>query len=212
VTDCNLLNRKLNKLFVRYGSPSQLSSNLQNLKPFAQVFESRFAPEIFKAYLRQIELYIQSLQSSDISQQAQHWISQRCTKFVIDFFDECVKPKSTWNLMRPHLPLLLQHFIFPLLCPTDEEIDEFTNDPVEYTRAHASEIILDYYTRPETSAFSLLETLTACRKKSTLGPLLSFANDIVSGCASRLFSGFPILRWDFIDIRKRGLQKRKKAR
>lgn len=47
-------------------------------KAFAAHFEQHFAPEIFKAYLKQVELYIG----------AQAWLSRRCVKLTIDFLDE----------------------------------------------------------------------------------------------------------------------------
>lgn len=51
---------------------------MKEYKPFAAHFESHFAPEIFKAYLRQVELYIGK----------QAWLSQRCIKLTIDFMDD----------------------------------------------------------------------------------------------------------------------------
>jgi hypothetical protein len=164
------------RLFVRYGSPSQLHPNLQAYKPFAENFEAHFAPEIFKCFLKQVELYVQG---SPV-----HWLSQRARKLIVDFIEECVKPKSTWNLLRPHLPLLLQHFFFPMICPSNDELLEFDEDPIEYARSHASEIVTDYFIKPETAVLNLLETLCQCRKKSALVPLVSFAVQIMEECVA----------------------------
>lgn len=81
-SDCHF--PQLNRLFARYGSPSQLSSNMTEYKAFAAHFESHFAPEIFKAYLKQVELFIGG----------QAWLSRRCVKLTIDFLDEWFVPFS----------------------------------------------------------------------------------------------------------------------
>lgn len=145
---------------------------MAHYKPFAQNFEQNFAPEIFKAYLRQVE---GSLQPDN-----PQWLSPRCQKYVVDFLDECVKPKSTWALLRPQLPLLISHFLFPLLCPTDEDLSLFEDDPSEWVRGHFSLYSDDLYSKPEASILSLFDTLVACRKSSTLAPLVSFATSVIS--------------------------------
>lgn len=167
------LGTQLNRLFIRYGSVSQLPDNMAQYKPFASNFEQNFAPEIFKAYLRQVEL---SLPTSDNRQ----WLSQRCQKLVVDFLEECVKPKSTWALLRPQLPLLISHFLFPLLCPTDDELSLFEDDPLEWVQNHFSLFSEDIVNKPEYSVLGLFDTLVACRKSSTLAPLVSFSTSVVS--------------------------------
>lgn len=149
---------------------SQLPDNMAQYKQFAQNFESSFAPEIFKAYLRQVELSLGS----------QQWLSPRCQKYVVDFLDECVKPKSTWALLRPQLPLLIEHFLFPLLCPTDEDLQLFEDDPSEWVRGHFSLYSDDILSKPEASVLGLFDTLVECRKSSTLAPLVGFANSVIA--------------------------------
>ena len=43
---------QLNRLYSRYGSPSQLTDPFKAYKPFAANFEPHFAPEILKAYMQ----------------------------------------------------------------------------------------------------------------------------------------------------------------
>lgn len=85
-------------------------------------------------------------------------MSRRCVRFVLEFFEDwcvlfhlsslcaytdlsnytcnSVKPKVMWQLLKPHLDLLISRFVFPCLCLTDEELEQFEDDPVEYCRAH----------------------------------------------------------------------------
>lgn len=41
-----------------------------------------------------------------------------------------------WQQLKPHLDLLISRFVFPCLCLTDEELEQFDDDPIEYCRAH----------------------------------------------------------------------------
>ena len=66
-------------MFIRFGNPSQLPSVLKkDYMNFAQHFVTTFAPEIFKVYLHQIELFI-----SD-----QVWLSRKCSYQIFSFLTE----------------------------------------------------------------------------------------------------------------------------
>lgn len=72
----------LGRLFNRFGNPSQLPSSMQEeYGAFAQHFVTTFAPEIFKIYLQQVELYVSG----------QAWLSRKCQYQMFGFFTEwCV--------------------------------------------------------------------------------------------------------------------------
>lgn len=161
---------QLNRLYNYYGSPSQLPSNRANFKAFAQNFEAHFAPEILKAYLACVERYASG----------QVWMSKRCSRFVLEFFEDCVKPKSMWGQLKPHLDLLIERFVFPCLCLTDDEIEQFDEDPIEYARSHFGDFLEDFFSSPLTAAISFVQVLTKARKALTLMPILNTINSIVS--------------------------------
>ena len=164
------LHPQLNRLYNTYGSPAHLPSSRTHLKPFAQNFESHFAPEIFKSYLRCIEGYVGG----------HVWMSRRCCRFVLEFLEDCVKPKKMWQLLQPHLDLLISRFVFPCMCLTDEEVEQFDEDPVEYCRAHFGDFVEDWFSSPITAAISFLQVLAKLRKSVTLMPLLNNVNQIVA--------------------------------
>lgn len=67
------------KCLPRFGNPSQLPSPLQGeYGAFADHFVKAFAPEIFKVYLHQIELYVSG----------QAWLSKKCQYQILQFFTE----------------------------------------------------------------------------------------------------------------------------
>lgn len=66
-------------LLSRYGNPTSITTNnTENYEKFSKHFIQNFAPEILKAYLQQIELWV--------SKQA--WLSKICLSCTIAFMDE----------------------------------------------------------------------------------------------------------------------------
>jgi hypothetical protein len=115
----------LGRLFHRFGNPSQLPSPMQEeYGVFAQHFATNFAPEIFKVYIHQVELFVSG----------QTWLSKKCQYNIFQFFTECVKPKSTWQLLRPHFETLISSFVFPQLSFTPAKQEVWETDPVDYIR------------------------------------------------------------------------------
>lgn len=157
----------LNKLFSRYGNPSQLPSNLEKYQPFAQQFVNTFAPEILSVYLRLTEASIKGEQ----------WLSKRQVHFLFRYYEECIKPKSTWNLLKPHVNTLVQNFVFPRLCTREEDEELWDLDPVEFVRSHIDPI--DGYGNPDTSAASFLQTVVSKRTKAAFLPQLEFVTSVV---------------------------------
>jgi len=72
------------------------------------------------------------------------FLSDRCVFLIVDFLEEwscpyhthgltfSIKPKVTWNLLKNNVQNLLAHVIFPLLCLTEEDLELWNDDPVEY--------------------------------------------------------------------------------
>ncbi|KAF9222983.1 ARM repeat-containing protein [Gyrodon lividus] len=163
----------LGRLFHRFGNPSQLPSPMQKeYETFANHFVTAFAPEIFKVYLQQVELYV--------SKQA--WLSKKCQYQIFQFFTECIKPKSTWILLKPHVDSLVAKFVFPHLCfnPSDQQLWE--SDPVEYVRASIDEY--ENLSSPVSGATSFILCLASVRTKIAFLPMLRFVNNVLDSNAA----------------------------
>ncbi|KAL2834288.1 armadillo-type protein [Aspergillus cavernicola] len=158
----------LNRLFIRYGNPTTMSKTSNpDYSQFAKSFISTFAPEILKGYLQEIDKYVSKGQ----------WLSNPALSYTLIFFEECVKPKAMWDHLKPHMENLIAHFVFPILCQTDEDIELFQTDPSEYLHRK-----LNYYeevSAPDVAATNFLVTLTKNRKKQTFS-ILTFVNGVVS--------------------------------
>jgi hypothetical protein len=62
-----------------FGNPSQLPSPMQDeYGAFAQHFVTTFAPEIFKVYIHQVELFVSG----------QVWLSKKSQYHIFQFFTE----------------------------------------------------------------------------------------------------------------------------
>ncbi|KAI9743827.1 MAG: hypothetical protein M1818_002561 [Claussenomyces sp. TS43310] len=158
----------LNRLFVRYGNPGSLQKgNGEDYTEFSKSFIANIAPEILKGYLQQIERWVAKTA----------WLSRPCLSYTLVFLDECVRPKQMWAHLKPHLDSLVTHFIFPVMCLSEEDIEKFDVDPEEYLHHK-----LNYYeevSAPDVAATNFLVTLTKVRRKHTF-TILTFVNTIVN--------------------------------
>ncbi|KIK08065.1 hypothetical protein K443DRAFT_672947 [Laccaria amethystina LaAM-08-1] len=158
----------LGRLFHRFGNPSQLPSTMkEEYGVFAEHFVTMFAPEILNIYLRQMELYVSN----------QAWLSKKCQYLIFTFFNECVKPKSTWTLLKPHFENLVSTFVFAQLSFNEAKKALWENDPVDYIRVSVDEY--EVYATPVSAATTFLFSLAASRTKATFMPILGFINTIL---------------------------------
>lgn len=157
----------LNRLFVRYGNPTSLAKNNgDEYSEVAKVFISTFAPEILKGYLTQIDAWVQK----------RIWLSKPCLSNTLSFLDECVKPKTMWAHLKPHMPVLIEHLLFPVLCQSDDDLQQFEDEPAEYL--HRKLNFYEEVSAPDVAATNFLVTLTKSRRKQTF-EVLEFINNIV---------------------------------
>ncbi|KAJ7604447.1 armadillo-type protein [Mycena polygramma] len=163
--------RVLGWLFRRFGNPSQLSEEMkEDYNAFAQCFISMFAPDTIAMYLRQVELYIAGAA----------WLSKNCQYQIFVFFAECVKPKSTWLLLKPHAQKLVESFVCPQFSFTPAKQCLWESDPVDYARVAADE----YELFPmAVSARSFLISLVNYRTRWTFEPILKFVTGVLGSSA-----------------------------
>ncbi|KAF7299860.1 Importin N-terminal domain-containing protein [Mycena chlorophos] len=163
----------LGRLFHRFGNPSQLPSAMQDeYMAFAQHFVTVFAPEILAIYLRQVELYVSGTA----------WLSKKCQYHVFTFFTECIKPKSTWTLLKPHAQTLVESFVFPQLSFNPARQQLWESDPIEYVRMSVDEY--ESFATPVSAATTFLFSLASNRTKTSFMPILGFVNGILRSNAS----------------------------
>ena len=134
---------------------------------FSKSFLANFAPEILKGYLQSVEKWASKTT----------WLSKPSLSYTLSFLDECVKPKSMWNHLKPHMDTLISHVFFPILCQSDEDIELFDSDPPEYL--HRKLNFYEEVSAPDVAATNLLVSLTKSRRKQTFS-ILNFVNGVVN--------------------------------
>lgn len=157
----------LDRLFQRYGDPTQLGSETaEDYGEFARLFTAHFAPEIMKCYLGQVQNW-----STDPKT---HWLSPRSLYFISSFLTSCVKPKSTWALLKDNFDSLVEHFVFPQICQTADDLDLWEADPQEYINKRID--IYDDYSSPDVAAINFLVACCSRKKTTCFIHTLEFVN------------------------------------
>lgn len=82
-----------------------------------------------------------------------------------------------WAHLKPHLDSLITHFLFPIMCLSEQDIEDFETDPEDYL--HHKLNFYEEVSAPDVAATNFLVTLTKVRRKNTFG-ILTFVNSIVS--------------------------------
>ncbi|KAK0547673.1 Nonsense-mediated mRNA decay protein 5 [Tilletia horrida] len=159
----------LNKLFFAYGNPSQLPPAKAVYKPFAERFASLFAPEILKVYLRKTEQYVTG----------QAWLSKRAQRFQFKLYEQCVRPKTTWALLKPSANHLVQAFVLPTLSWSAEDEEMWELDSADYVRSQTEGS--DDHASPRFAAKDFLLSLVTKRAKAALQPQLDFITSVITG-------------------------------
>ncbi|WFD34197.1 Nonsense-mediated mRNA decay protein 5 [Malassezia cuniculi] len=156
----------LNKLFARYGSPSQLSPSMKSYRPFAEHFIAHFAPEILKAYLHTCERIVAGM-----------WISRPVARSLLNFFTECVKAKAMWQMLRPHMQQIIEAVVYPRLCFSEEDAELWELDPIDFVRSFTDP--LDEAASVSSAAALLLSTAVGRRTKTQFIPTLEFITKVL---------------------------------
>ncbi|ROT41635.1 importin-beta domain-containing protein [Sodiomyces alkalinus F11] len=158
----------LNRLFIRHGNTQGIAGSKDDGQiQFAKDFEKNIAPEILKHYLAEIEKWVAKTA----------WLSRPCLTYTLVFLDESVRPKEMWNHLKPHLQNLVTHFVFPVLCLSEEDIEKFEDEPDEYL--HRKLNFYEEASAPDVAATNFLVGLTKNRRKQTF-EILKFVNAVVN--------------------------------
>ncbi|KAG6854284.1 hypothetical protein C0991_008532 [Blastosporella zonata] len=158
----------LGRLFHKFGNPSQLPSAMQDqYGAFAQHFVTHFAPEILRTYINQVQLFVSN----------QTWLSKKCQYQIFHFFTECIKPKSTWVLLKPSVETLVSSFVFPQLSFNETKKALWEEDPIDYVRMAIDEY--ENFASPISAATTFLFSLASNRTKTSFMPILGFINTVL---------------------------------
>lgn len=62
------------------------------------------------------------------------YLSPRVANLLLQHATQALAFPATWRALKPHVPALLSHVVFPLLCFDDDDAELWVDDPHEYIR------------------------------------------------------------------------------
>jgi hypothetical protein len=130
----------MTRCFHRYGNPGKTE---QEYNEFSNWFLHTFSEGIIHAMLRILEQYCNK-----------QYLPRRLLQMVLNCITMGVTHSISWKVIQPHVQLLVQGVIFPLLCHTDEDEQLWHSDPVEYIRVKFD--VYEEFFNPSTAAQSFL--------------------------------------------------------
>lgn len=153
----------LARVFDRYGCPGSVSRKFGS---FAKWYMETFSDGIIEVCLKILELQGNRL-----------FVPPRVLQQTLNYLTTAMNLSFTWKLIKPHMPLIIQNILFPLMSYTEEDANLWENDPHEYIRLKFD--VFEDYVSPVTAAQNLLHT--CCQKrKGMLQKVVQFAITVLT--------------------------------
>jgi hypothetical protein len=155
----------MSRLFSRYGIPNYADDDAG--KAFAVYFSTHVAPQFLGPVCETLNL-----------RPTGKFCTDRVVHLSLTFVDLAVELASTYKLLKPHLEFLLFQVCFPTMCLTQEDVETFENDPVEFVQKQNSPLA-DFYD-PRMSAITLVKDLVKHRGQDVTQNLLGRMTEILN--------------------------------
>ena len=84
---------------------------------------------------------------------------------------------NLWKMFKPHTAAVLRDVVFPLLCFSDEDVERWEDDPIDYVRSTLE--TEEDYGSPLMFAKNLIQALLKDRGSYALPLMLQFARDVL---------------------------------
>ncbi|KAK2154166.1 hypothetical protein LSH36_275g06021 [Paralvinella palmiformis] len=142
---CHIVTR----CFERYGSPGSV---MKEYTEFARWYLKSFSGGILAVLLKLLDQYRQK-----------QYVSPRVLQQILNYLNIGVDHAFSWKIIKPHMLVIIQKIIFPLMCHTDEDQELWESDPAEYIRVKYD--VFQEFFSPVTAAQTLLCTVVTRRKE-----------------------------------------------
>lgn len=155
------------RMFERYGSPGHVTKEYNQ---FAEWFLPTFSNGILEVLLMQLDGY-----------RGGNWLPPRVIQQILNYLNQAVSHALTWKILKPHMSVIIQDVLFPIMSYTAEDHDLWTVDPHEYIRVKFD--VFEDFISPVSAAQTLLHS--ACKKrKEMLQKTLTFLTQILTNPAT----------------------------
>ena len=164
----------LHRIVQRHGNPSRKPEgpNADALSVFATHFQASSSARCLQACLRVLG---QAAPGSAVA------VPPRVLTLCLNYVDESIKFKVSYQLLKPQLLPLFTNVIFPRLCFDDADAERWEEDATEFV-CREFDVIEEFYS-PRAAARTLLLTLTEKRPKDCLHQILSSCSEVLAASA-----------------------------
>ncbi|KAK2707971.1 hypothetical protein QYM36_015599, partial [Artemia franciscana] len=153
----------LTRTFERYGSPGSVT---QEYDEFAGFYLNTFAIGFLEVVVRILDASRQKV-----------YVSPRVLQLSLTYVGQSIKHAVCWKLLKPHIQMVIQNILFPLLCFTRQDAELWESDPHEYVRVKFD--IFEDFVSPVTAARELLISICKTRKDQ-LQPTMAFLVQVLT--------------------------------
>ncbi|GAB5037996.1 Hypothetical protein NocV09_14400010, partial [Nannochloropsis oceanica] len=151
------------RFFDRYGVP-RLAGDSAQAKAFAKTFYDIVAPVLLQPMLNLMCLRSQG-----------RFVTDRVLHLTLRYAKTSIEMAPTYQVLKPHLDILLFQVAFPLLQQKEDSLVQFQEDPQEYIRKMLGAGDLeDICYDPKDEALSLLTAAVEKRGKTALPRILAY--------------------------------------
>lgn len=152
----------LTRCFERYGSPGNV---MKEYTKFAEWYIKTFSAGILEVLLKLLNQY-----------RNKEYITPRILQLTITYLSQAVAHAHSWKILKPHMQLIIQEIVFPLMCHSEEDEELWQNDPIEYIRLKYD--VYEEFFNPATAAQTLLHDAVS-KRKDVLQKAMAFVMSIL---------------------------------
>ena len=165
--------RAQNRIASRYGCIEEAKSLGKEETAFSKMYSEKFAEAVMNVNLSVIQ--------SSMNGEAP--LTDKTCNLLTEYLTVCVKGKKTWKSIRPHIQLIITHFLFPKICFTESDEELWSDDPQEFLKTVF--FSFDDYDSITQSCSGLILDIVKARKKDTFPMVLSFINSVMESYATQ---------------------------
>ncbi|KAK2188208.1 hypothetical protein NP493_140g03054 [Ridgeia piscesae] len=153
----------LTRCFERYGSPGNVTKEYTQ---FSDWYLKSFSHGILQVLLVLLDKHRQK-----------QYVSPRVLQLTLNYLNQGVSHSFSWKIMKPHMQVVIQEIVFPLMCHSDEDEELWHSDPVEYIRIKYD--AFEEFFSPVTAAQGLLHA-AASKRKEMLPKIMALVLEVLS--------------------------------
>ncbi|KAI3634639.1 hypothetical protein MIR68_007020 [Amoeboaphelidium protococcarum] len=176
-----------------YHCISKIYSRYCNVMP-----SSHTDNKAYRAFSKRLmEKYVPGMVQSVIKQafaMAPHFnVPDRILFLVLNLLADCIKPATTWNILKDSVDRLMTEFVFPQTCFKASDAELLEDEPVEFITKKLD--AMEDYNNPSNAAVQFIVSL--CKDRKQIFPsVLQFINHILSnqaGASQQIYGALAIL-------------------